>query len=195
MINNYHNEIYLQNQQNLDMNQNLQMKDSQKFEISSITSENNESDFDKGKINEKVLNSLSDENLEILIKNNDVSLLEEYVNNHFSNLTQEEMIEKLMALDENFREKLLTLIMEYQKKISNPSQSENIDDNNYNEISNVPAGNTQNQFNEEIGNENVNADANQIIKPDTENNVDDFNNLNENKINNFGKKIFFYLIF
>ena len=57
-----------------------------------------------------------DATLEELLRSDDPTLLEEYVNNNFANLSQEEIIGKLITLDEESRVKLLNLIMDYQQK-------------------------------------------------------------------------------
>ena len=94
--------------------------------MSSITDENEERNNteDKKDSTNKEANDanarISEEaNLELYLRNDDLTMLEDYVNRHFSNLSQEEMVNKLMSLDENFREKLLNLVMEYQQRISN----------------------------------------------------------------------------
>jgi len=91
--------------------------------MSSITDENEEGNFteekkdsDNKKPNDANAHISEEANLELYLRNNDLTMLEDYVNRHFSNLSQEEMINKLMSLDENFREKLLNLVMEYQQK-------------------------------------------------------------------------------
>ena len=43
-----------------------------------------------------------------------MKLLEDYVNTNFSNLSQEQIVEKLMTFNEESRAKLLDLIMQYQ---------------------------------------------------------------------------------
>jgi len=101
--------------------------------LSSITDENEEENKDKNNLEENNLQTdanpnISEEaNLELYLRNDDLTMLEDYVNRHFSNLSQDEMVNKLMSLDENFREKLLNLVMEYQHKISN---EEGIDNEN-----------------------------------------------------------------
>lgn len=114
-----------------DFNQNndqLEVENDEEHDkLSSITDENEKSveiDNIQEKENDKLTNevnqNISEEaNLELYLRNDDLTMLEDYVNRHFSNLSQEEMVNKLMSLDENFREKLLNLVMEYQQKISN----------------------------------------------------------------------------
>lgn len=106
--------------------ENKEEKSENNFEGSINTSNNNEA------VNKNV--SL-EENLELYLKNDDLTMLEDYVNRHFSNLTQEQMINKLISLDENFREKLLILVMEYQQKMAN--QNKLNEDNNSNTINNL----------------------------------------------------------
>jgi hypothetical protein len=54
--------------------------------------------------------------LQALLSSDDLSFFEEYINTHFSNLSQEDLLSKLMQLDENSRMKLLQLITQYQNK-------------------------------------------------------------------------------
>ena len=54
--------------------------------------------------------------LQALLNSEDLSFFEEYINTHFSNLSQEDLLSKLMKLDEVSRMKLLQLITQYQSK-------------------------------------------------------------------------------
>lgn len=54
--------------------------------------------------------------LQTLLNSEDLSFFEEYINTHFSNLSQEDLLSKLMKLDEISRMKLLQLITQYQSK-------------------------------------------------------------------------------
>jgi hypothetical protein len=48
--------------------------------------------------------------LEEILGTGDLATIEQYVNNHFSNLSQEEMLMKLLSLNEHTRLKLLEII-------------------------------------------------------------------------------------
>lgn len=131
-------DTVLNNENFLNNNINLNKESSEQDVMSSITDENEEeiksleNNIEENRNNVKNENifdsvNVSDEgNLELYLKNNDLTMLEDYVNRHFSNLSQEEMVNKLMSLDENFREKLLNLVMEYQQKISNEGEVNNV---------------------------------------------------------------------
>lgn len=122
---------------------NLENEAEQEDKMSSITDENEEAnyaedkkDFANKETSEPNNPHISEEaNLELYLRNDDLTMLEDYVNRHFSNLSQEEMVNKLMSLDENFREKLLNLVMEYQQRLSNDDASKII--NNQNEAANI----------------------------------------------------------
>ena len=134
-------------------------------------------------INLSYPNLISEEdNLELYLKNDDVSMLEDYVNRHFSNLSQEEMINKLMSLDESFREKLLILVLEYQQKISktdNLNPTNNLNNNSWNENKNIYA--QQQEFNI-INNNPVTAE--EEVQLETINNNNFYPN-NQNNTNNY----------
>ena len=84
--------------------------------IETIKEEPNEDNVSSITDNENNSNNLetNDEKLERLINTNDMKLLEDYVNTNFSNLSQEQIVEKLMTFNEESRAKLLDLIMQYQ---------------------------------------------------------------------------------
>jgi hypothetical protein len=86
--------------------------------ISPITSDEEDNDLEDDEENE-TSNQLQGEQasknkLQELLDSDNAELLEEYVNKEFANLAQEEIIEKLMSLDENSRAKLINFIAEYQ---------------------------------------------------------------------------------
>jgi len=123
---NFLNNNITLNKENLEQDVMSSITDENEEEIKS--QENNFEEKKKNFKNEENFDSIniSDEgNLELYLKNNDLTMLEDYVNRHFSNLSQEEMVNKLMSLDENFREKLLNLVMEYQQKVSNEGEVNN----------------------------------------------------------------------
>jgi len=108
--------------------ENYEMEQKKEDEDSKVIIENDSTD------NKQVS---EEANLELYLKNDDLTMLEDYVNRHFSNLSQEEMVDKLMSLDENFREKLLNLVIEYQQKTANEDinqQENNRNVNNYHDI-------------------------------------------------------------
>ncbi len=56
------------------------------------------------------------EKLHRLLASDNPELLEDYVNREFANLGQDEIIDKLMLLDEESRSKLINFIVEYQQR-------------------------------------------------------------------------------
>jgi hypothetical protein len=111
--------------------------------MSPITSEENSDDEPETK--DKLLELLKSDNLE---------MLEDYVNTQFANLGQDEIIEKLMALDENSRNKLLNLVVEYQQRVGAVQNEE--------ENQNLRSVNQEEEFNDftdkDIKDENVISD-------------------------------------
>ena len=86
---------------------------------------------------------IKDENekLEKILEQNDMKILEEYINQNFNNLSQDDIIKKLMLFNEESQTKLLQLIMKYQQnnieqeQINNePNQNINNDINNENNV-------------------------------------------------------------
>ena len=67
--------------------------------------------------------------LQALLNSDDLSFFEEYINTHFSNLSQEDLLSKLMQLDEVSRMKLLQLITQYQSKNETIEEKENTMEN------------------------------------------------------------------
>ena len=78
---------------------------------------------------------IKDENekLEKILQQNDMKILEEYVNQNFNNLSQEDIIKKLMVFNEESRAKLLELIMKYQQNNNEQEQNNEQNNNNNNE--------------------------------------------------------------
>jgi hypothetical protein len=116
-----------------DKTQSVQIYSStrENIQMSPITSDEEDDSVNEGENNLKEgdNNSKSKKySLEELLQEDDLEKLEEYVNSQFANLSQEEIIQKLMSLDENNRAKLLNLIMKYQQRIANSTQHDKNDD-------------------------------------------------------------------
>ena len=86
---------------------------------------------------------IKDENEKLakILEQNDMKILEEYINQNFNNLSQDDIIKKLMLFNEESQTKLLQLIMKYQQnnieqeQINNePNQNINNDINNENNV-------------------------------------------------------------
>jgi hypothetical protein len=92
-------------------------------------------------------------NLEDLLKSDDIGSFEDYVNTHFSNLSQEEMLVKLMSLNEDTRKKLLTFIMNFQMKetkTEEPYQDESDDIGKFYLMLDEPVYNTNQSTNDNL---------------------------------------------
>ena len=108
---------------------------------------------------------IKDENEKLakILEQNDMKILEEYINQNFNNLSQDDIIKKLMLFNEESQTKLLQLIMKYQQnnieqeQINNePNQNINNDINNENNVQ---------QRIEEFINEEQNQRINQLNQP------------------------------
>lgn len=135
--------------------------DSENENMSPLTDEENNKNLNISTMNE------NDIKLEKLLQTNDMNLLVDYVNKNFSNLSQEEIVNKLMTFNEESRTKLLDLIMQYQ-------QASQEDDNTNNNLKDeVMEDNTSNANNnvqariEEVINEEQLKRINQINRPPT----------------------------
>lgn len=120
-----------QTQQQKDLN-GLQISEKKDpANISPITSDEEDNDQEEEIQNQnKISNNLQGQQtnknkLQELLDSDDSELLEEYVNKEFANLAQEEIIEKLMSLDENSRAKLINFIAEYQQREAVQTAGEN----------------------------------------------------------------------
>lgn len=72
--------------------------------------------------NPKQVNDQEGKSLQSLLHSDDLGSFEEYINSHFSNLSQEDLLSKLMELDDGSRIKLLQMITQYQRKSDDDEQ-------------------------------------------------------------------------
>lgn len=118
---------------------------------------------------------------DIMQRSNNIELLESYMNKHFSNLDQEEIINKLMTFEENARMKLLNLIMTHQQKAKSKEEEENI---NLEDKMLVDEDNLSNiNENIEVSELETKEKLNEGYEVSSVNNVNDNSNVNQRKIN------------
>jgi len=133
-------------------------------------------------------NPLSNESLQNFLSGNDLEQFEEYINTQFSNLSQEELLSKLMGLDEITRIKLLNLIMQYKNKTPEAKQQVNQVNNNQNNPNNQNYQNNANLLAEQQASKDLEEQEKENIKKvneeeDNENKmlIDEINNPNIGK--------------
>jgi hypothetical protein len=116
-------------------------EDMENAKMSPLTSEGEEDNEEKEGLTK----------LHQLLASDNPQLLEEYVNKEFANLGQDEIIEKLMELDEDSRTKLINFIVEYQQRENKPEET-NQDFEMKNELEEINSNNQTDNIISDYGN-------------------------------------------